>query len=212
MLITHEHTDHIAGLRVFLKRTGARLYASVGVLEHLCAAGHIPPGIDVQAVEPGLPLEVEGVEVRGFEVSHDSVAPIGYHLTFPDGRTAALATDLGQVTEGLIDALSGADLVILEANYDPLMLAQGPYPYSLKQRIMSGLGHLSNRECGNLAARLIASGASRLILAHLSRENNRPQLARQTVEQALSARQMHPGVDYTLWVAPRDGPGEMVVY
>lgn len=212
VLITHEHSDHIAGLRVFLKKTGARLYASAEVLEFLCENGHVPPEIDINPVEPGRPFEIEGAEVKGFSLSHDSVAPLGYHLTLPDGRTAAVATDLGRVTEPVAAALSGADLVILEANYDPLMLAEGPYPYFLKQRILSEVGHLSNKDSGSLAARLIASGATRIILAHLSRENNSPSLARETVERVLMGENMRPGVDFSLSVAPRSGPGEMFVY
>lgn len=212
ILVTHEHTDHISGLRVFLKKTGAALYASEAVLDYLCDNGHVPPGTETEAVQPGNPFEIDGVEVRGFEISHDSVGPLGYRLCLPDGRTAAYATDMGVATESVAEALTGADLVILEANYDPLMLAGGPYPYILKKRIMSERGHLANLESAKLAARLVATGTTRLVLAHLSQENNRPDVAHLAVRQALERQGMALGVDYTLAVAPRCHPGDMIVY
>ena len=212
VLITHEHTDHISGLRVFLKKTGAMLFASEAVLDYLCQGGHLPAGTPVSPVRPDEPFEVDDVEVRGFAISHDSVGPLGYRLSLPDGRTAAYATDMGVVTESVIKALTGADLVILEANYDPLMLAGGSYPYILKKRIMSDHGHLANLESAKLAAKLVATGTTRIVLAHLSQENNRPDIAHTAVSRALEKQGMVAGIDYTLSVAPRNHPGDMIAY
>lgn len=212
ILVTHEHSDHISGLTVFLKKTGADLYASEAVLSHLISQNCIPAGIRTIPVSPGCSFEIDGVEVKGFPISHDSVGALGYRMTMPDGRVAAYATDMGEADDTAVQSLTGADLVVIEANYDPLMLAGGSYPYVLKKRIMSKYGHLSNLECSKLAAKLVASGTTRLMLAHLSKENNTPEIAYEAVNAGLNREGMVLGVDYTLTVAPRNCPGNMVIY
>ena len=123
-----------------------------------------------------------------------------------------MATDLGQVTDGVDRALSGCDLVLLESNYDPGMLACGPYPYYLKKRISSQLGHLSNDDCAAQLVRLVESGTTRLVLAHLSQENNLPQLAFETARSELLAAGCRQGEDYLLQVASRKTPDPMIVF
>lgn len=184
ILVTHEHSDHIKGLQVFLKNHPVPLYAGADTLDALDAMGVLPAGLETQAVE-GRTLDVGGFEVTAFPTSHD-VPCCGYRIYTPDGRVMAIATDLGQLTTPVHQNLSGADLVALEANYDPYSLRNGPYPYYLKQRIASARGHLSNDECAAKILELLQEGCTRFALCHLSQENNTPDLALGTVFRTLA--------------------------
>ena len=210
ILITHEHVDHIRGLKVLLKKLKVPVYSAAATLDYLVRGGWLPPG--AQLTELSSPMEIGGMEVVPFETSHDGAAPQGYRLTTGDGRRIGVATDLGQVTDGVDRALSGCDLVLLESNYDPGMLACGPYPYYLKKRISSQLGHLSNDDCAAQLVRLVESGTTRLVLAHLSQENNLPQLAFETARSELLAAGCRQGEDYLLQVASRKTPDPMIVF
>ena len=211
ILITHEHIDHIKGLRVLLKRLRVPVYASAEVLEYLARYGHLQP--DTRVLELGkAPMEIGGMEVRAFRTPHDSVHSQGYSLVFPDECTAAIATDLGTVTEEVDAALAGRDLVLLESNYDRNMLLVGPYPYALKRRIQGREGHLSNEECAGQLVKMAQSGTTRFVLGHLSAENNHPGVAYQTAIAALQGCGLREGIDFTLTVAPRSQPGKMVIF
>ena len=209
VLITHEHIDHIKGLRLLTARTGLAVYATPAVLDYLIEHDHVAPGTPLVEVGES-PLVVGGMEVTAFHTSHDSVDSVGYRLVTPDGHAVAVATDLGEVTAPVDRGLAGCELVMLESNYDLLLLRMGPYPPFLKRRIASKQGHLPNDSCADLACRLIEQGTTRLVLAHLSRENNNPSLAYQTVDDALRACGAVARVDYELDVAPYDAAGRLV--
>ena len=193
ILVTHEHSDHIKGLQVFLKNHPVPLYAGADTLDALDAMGVLPAGLEVQAVE-GRTLDVGGFEVTAFPTSHD-VPCVGYRIHTPDGKTMTLATDLGVLTPPVHEALSGCDLVALESNYDLHMLRSGPYPYYLRARIESTRGHLSNDECSAKLLELIQEGCKKFALCHLSQENNTPMLALQTVFNTLGAAGVVPEKD-----------------
>lgn len=201
VLITHEHTDHVRGLNRFLQRTGAEVVASPAVLGWLERQGMLPPGTRVRAAEG--PFEVAGIQVTPFATPHDSVGSLGYRFELPDGRTIGVATDLGYVTEAVERALTGCDLVLLEANYNSEMLWQGSYPYYIKRRICSQQGHLENEESGQLIARLFRRGSTRFVLGHLSQHNNTPALAYEAILRQLQQAGGKLGLDFTLSVAPR---------
>ena len=162
-------------------------------------------------ITPGVTVQVEEMAVTPFATSHDSLSSCGYTVALPDGRRLAVATDLGHVDDGVHAALRGCDLVLLEANYDEGMLRCGPYPYPLKRRIASDSGHLSNLHSAGEAGRLIAEGTTRVVLGHLSKENNSPLLARETVRSELALAGLREGSDFLLEVAPRSGPGPMTI-
>ncbi len=205
ILITHEHTDHIAGLAVLCRRTAAPLYASPGAAAALAEklpqlAGRIVP------VAPGAPFEAGGLEVESFPTSHDSAQSVGYALT--DGlRRAVIATDLGYITPAVGAAAAGADLLVAECNHEEDWVRTGPYPPFLKSRILGDRGHLSNAAGAELACLAAQRGARAVVLAHLSRENNTPQRAWDTVCAALTAAGAEVGRDVALEVAPADRPG-----
>ena len=211
ILITHEHSDHIKGLRVFLKKYPLPLYATEPVLEYLREHVELPAGLPLYEADPE-GFCVGQMMVRPFATSHDSLSSFGYAVNLPDGRRISVATDLGYVSDEVHQAIHGSDLVLLESNYDEAMLRCGPYPYPLKRRIASDSGHLSNDSSALEARTLVDSGTTRLVLGHLSKENNHPELARETVRSELTLAGMAEGGDYLLSVAPRTEPGPMMIF
>jgi len=210
VIITHEHTDHISGLKTLLRRCALPLYASEGTLRHLCARDLIPD--DAQIIPLAESTVIGDIEVSPFDTPHDAVHSIGLRLNLPDGRRVGVATDLGYVTDIVRDSLTGCDLVMIESNYDPGMLLCGEYPYSVKQRIKGELGHLSNADCALIVSELISCGTTRFVLGHLSERSNLPQLAAQTTRAVLATQKKREGEDFILSVAPAHNPLEMVVF
>lgn len=174
VLITHEHSDHISGLKMLLKHHGVHIYAPRTVAARLC--GMLPEADEHLTVLPvGTEFELGRLKVRAFRTPHDTDECVGYRIE--GGGSFALATDMGCVTDEVLDGLLGADTVLIESNHDVNMLCDGPYPVYLKRRILSDHGHLSNPDCARLVRHLADNGTKRIILGHLSRENNRPGLA-----------------------------------
>ncbi|MBR5619708.1 MAG: MBL fold metallo-hydrolase [Clostridia bacterium] len=207
IFITHEHTDHISGLRVFASKHHIPVYASGGTIRALEGMGicgtFTLSEIHAQGVDEG------GMFVRPFSLSHDAAQPVGYTVETADGRRISVATDTGIVTDEILSAVSGSDLILLESNHDVGMLQTGPYPYAVKRRILSDKGHLCNEVCAETAVRLLESGTTRFCLAHLSRDNNMPRLAYQTTYSEMLLSGASEGTDYLLRVA--GGEPEMMV-
>lgn len=177
ILITHEHSDHISGLMTFLKHYHLPVYGSFATLCYLKSNDLVPPRANLITVSTGEEFAVGTISARAFPTSHDSVDCVGYRFRFADGKRIAVATDLGYVSDDVLAELTGCELVGLESNYEDDLLLTGRYPYYLKSRIRSISGHLSNAECALTTARLIQSGTKRVVLMHLSQENNMPELA-----------------------------------
>lgn len=196
ILITHEHSDHVKGLATFLKRHQLPVYGAEDTIGALEKAGILPAGCPVCVLDPasGEAADVAGFGVRAFPTSHD-VPCVGYRIATPDGKTMAIATDLGVLTPAVHAALAGCDLVALESNYDPYMLRNGPYPYYLRARIEGPRGHLSNDECSEKLLELVQGGCEKFALCHLSQENNTPPLALQTVFTTFGAAGVVPDRD-----------------
>ena len=195
VLITHEHSDHIAGLATLLKRCAAPVCAPRAVAGYLnrTVAG---VAVRLRVVTPGEDFDVGGLAVRCFPTSHDTAQSVGWRVE--GAHSFALATDTGCVTPEVEAGLMGAETVLIEANHDVDMLLSGPYPWYLKRRILSERGHLSNADCAALAVRLAEGGTRQILLGHLSRENNSPARAFETVSAALGSR------DVGLYVAPAE--------
>ena len=182
VLITHEHSDHISGLKMLLKYHRLPVYAPRTVASRL--RGMLPEIEGCLRVIPvGEAFRVGGLSVTAFHTPHDTDESVGYRVQ--GEGVFALATDMGAVTDEVEQALTGADTVLIESNHDEQMLCCGPYPVYLKRRILSERGYLSNAACARLAGRLAGSGTTRIILGHLSRENNRPELALEASRAAL---------------------------
>ena len=196
VLITHEHSDHISGLPMLLKYHALPLYAPHTVANRLL--GTLPQAADALRVIPvGQSFPVGAVSVTAFHTPHDTDESVGYRIE--GSAVYAHATDTGSITEEMLAGLSGADTVLIEANHDEQMLRDGPYPFSLKRRILSPHGHLSNASCAAMARTLVEGGTQRVILGHLSKTNNRPELALAAVSAALE------GTEAELYCAGPDG-------
>ena len=185
ILITHEHSDHMAGLATLTRQCGAPVYATAATGRQLCyrIAGLEPV---LHQVAPGDVFHLGDVKVTVFPTSHDSADSVDYRLDGCGGSVGVM-TDTGYVTDEAAQALAGAALLVLESNHDVDWLKSGPYPYVLKQRILGDRGHLSNDAAARFARQMAEGGTKQFVLAHLSRENNTPQRALETVRQAVAA-------------------------
>ncbi|MDR2753529.1 MAG: MBL fold metallo-hydrolase [Oscillospiraceae bacterium] len=199
VFVTHEHNDHVAGLRVLCERHHIPVFATPGTLEFLAREGKISAKMQVQPMPAG-GVEAGGLLVRAFKTSHDASEPCGFCCEDESGHRTAVATDTGCITEETRAALLGCDTVMLESNHEVTMLQNGGYPYWLKRRILGDQGHLSNVVCASFLPALLQRGAGRFFLGHLSRENNTPALARATATAAFDAMGARKGVDYELTV------------
>ena len=196
VLITHEHSDHISGLKMLLKYHHLPVYAPHTVANHMRG---MLPDIDgsLNIIEVGSVFELGSLRVRAFHTPHDTDESVGYR--FSGTSSFAIATDMGHVTDEVLDGLRGAETVLIESNHDIDMLSYGPYPVYLKRRILSDRGHLSNKDCAVLARRLAENGTTRIILGHLSKENNTPETALAESRAALD------GTRAELYYAPSSG-------
>ena len=201
ILITHEHSDHIAGLNVLKNQLNFKLCATSPTARQLC---YRMAGLEerLHTFEPGAGFALGSLHVETFPTMHDCACPVGYSVRDGEGTKMALATDLGVVTDTVERGIAGARLVIAETNYDPDSLRSGPYPAFLKERILSDHGHLSNEMGALMALRAVERGARTVILGHLSQENNTPRMARAAVEQTLVRGGVRVGTDVALSVAP----------
>ena len=204
ILVTHEHADHIRGIGILSRKYDLPVYATEGTWAGMY--GKIGAIAEKNRVifEPDQDFYLGSIDITPFSTPHDAAEPVGYTFEV-DGAKLAIATDIGCIRDGWLNRVLGADAVILESNYDPDMLTAGPYPYELKKRIKSRRGHLSNDDAGAVAAELIRRGAQQIILGHLSKENNFPELALRSCELILRQSGLEPYVDAALYVANRDG-------
>ena len=209
IFITHIHSDHIGGLRVLSKKLKVPVYAQNVNLEILSNRGFIDSACELIAVENNECIAADH-RISFFETSHDVPASCGYMIEFSDGKTAAVCTDLGYVSDAVSSAIRGCDAVLLESNYDSAMLEYGPYPRELKNRIASKYGHLSNDDCSAELIELMNSGTYRFILGHLSQENNTPEKAESAALRALSSYKRNR--DYTLTIARPSGNEGAVIF
>lgn len=210
VFITHEHIDHISGLKVFLKRFPMPVYATRGTMEAILERDALPSGVAVDVIDGD--IEIADMTVSAFATPHDSRQSCGYRVSFPDERKVAVATDIGYLTDEVREAICGCDLVHIESNHDVRMLENGPYPFSLKCRVLGEEGHLSNDACASLLPILLQSGATRFVLSHLSRENNTPQLALVTAQNALAAAGAVPQRDYVIAAASPVGEDPVMFF
>jgi phosphoribosyl 1,2-cyclic phosphodiesterase len=210
VFITHEHRDHISGAGVIARRYKTDIYATPLTWRYF--SRHKTLGAlneeQVKIIEPGIPLAIGGAEVTAFDVPHDASQPVGYVFR-ENSQKIVIATDFGHATDDIKEKLKGARVLLLESNHDPEMLQRGKYHPSLKMRVASNRGHLSNAQAGMLLAEVVIPGKTHVFLAHLSEENNTPMLAFDTVQRVLDGNNVSVA---RLEVAERNIPGEMISY
>lgn len=200
IFVTHEHSDHVRGLRVFASKHKIPVYATQGTVDALIDSGVANGSFEINPVDSN-GIEINGQLIVPFRTSHDSAQSCGFVVTTTDDRKIAVATDTGYVTEETKAAVKGCDLILAESNHDIGMVRNGIYPYLLKRRILSDVGHLSNIDCSNFVTDLVKNGTTRIVLGHLSKENNIPELAFQTSKSALDCVGAVQFRDYILSVA-----------
>ena len=202
--VTHSHGDHTAGLKTLLKKLRVPVIATEATLKSLEDAAALPP--DCEKITADGEINIEDMKISSFCTSHDCEGSCGYTVIMGDGKRIAVCTDLGYISEEIENNLLGCDLVMLESNHDVNMLKKNfGYPPPLKERILSDRGHLSNGQCSSLLPRLIKSGTTRIVLAHLSMQNNLPMLAMTTARACLTEAGFREELDYILYVAPKEG-------
>ena len=209
IFVTHEHRDHVAGVRVFASKFNIPVFAAPETLEEMRKLDMINSKVNAYEIEGT--TDINGINIEPFKNSHDAACCLGYKVIMPDGRKISVCTDTGYVTDEAKAALSGTDMIFLESNHEISMLENGAYPYYLKRRILSAKGHLSNFAAGEFAKELLQSGTTRFVLAHLSKENNMPEIARQTTISALSELGAKENSDYRLYVSKPENDEGLIV-
>ena len=210
IFLSHEHQDHARGAAAFSRKWGARICGSRGTYAAAGLGAEDIAGYDV--LEPGAPRAVGALSVRGVPVPHDAIGPLAFVIE-ADGCSLGHGTDFGHVSRGLADGFQDCDAVLIESNYDPAMLREGPYPWPVKERILGSRGHLSNDDVARYLLRDLGAPCRMVLLAHISQNNNHPELARMAAETALRRRGRTEvrleltGADGTDWmdVAPAAG-------
>ena len=210
ILVTHEHIDHIRGLGVLSRKYGLPIFANEGTWE----------GIELK--ESGIPMRcrhtfytgeefaVGRLSVRPFAIPHDAQEPVGYAFSCGE-LSCGVATDIGCVQDSWMRVVSGCQALVLEANHDVEMVERGPYPQRLRRRILGRNGHLCNADCAKALLELAKKGTRAVSLAHLSADNNLPELAYNTVCEALSGAGYAVGSDISVTVARRDRVSDMLI-
>lgn len=206
ILITHEHIDHVAGLGVLARRYGIPLYGTKGTIEavkNMKSVGKIDESL-FHEIEPEQTFDIGDMTIEPIAISHDAAEPVAYKVK-QGQKTAAVMTDLGFYDARIVQKLQNVNALLLEANHDVRMLEMGPYPYPLKQRILGDRGHLSNENCGRLLGEILHDNFKAVVLGHLSKENNYPQLAYETVRVEVDmGENPYRADDFPMYVAKRE--------
>lgn len=206
ILVTHEHVDHTKGLGILSSKYNIPIYANEKTWKHINSEKILPD--NKKFFINNKQFDISDLSVLPFPTPHDAADPCGFNLYNKD-KKISIATDLGNITEDVFKHLENSSLVLLESNYDKNILKYSPYPYLLKQRISSPIGHLENCVTGQTIAKLVDSGLKNALLIHLSKENNFPELAYKTILEELQKENLTEK-DININVAPRDNPSQMI--
>jgi phosphoribosyl 1,2-cyclic phosphodiesterase len=222
VFLSHEHGDHARGAASFSRKWGVRLAGTRGTYAAAGLGAETIAGYDV--LEAGGSRVVGALSVRAVPVPHDGAEPVAFVVSW-GGACFGHATDLGHVNRGLVEAFRPCQAVLIESNYEPVMLRDGPYPWSLKERILGGRGHLSNADVARYLAGGLGVACRRVTLAHLSQKNNHPEVALATAETGLvrggrsEVRVTLSDAQGTDWIAveaaegaPRSGPQQLRLF
>lgn len=193
IFITHEHIDHIQGAGILSRRFDIPIYANEKTWEAMNTIIGDVKSHNIKIISED--AEVGDIFVQSFDISHDSANPVGYNVYYKD-KKISMVTDTGCINQNIINSIKDADLLLIESNHDEDMVLIGPYPWPLKRRVLGEFGHISNDTAGDLITKAIKRGTEIVLLGHLSKENNFPQLAYKTVENILKGNgiEVNPGI------------------
>lgn len=209
VFITHEHSDHVKGLPVFLSKHPETVCFASQMTAYAIGAANPEIAHRIVSFAVGDVIDYSGYKIKTIRTPHDTPESVAYHIQ-KNGKKILIATDLGYVPREIEKNLDGLDLFMIEANYDEEKLEYGPYPPFLKARIRGKGGHLSNDASAEIVMKAVENGGKRVLLSHLSQENNTPRLAYDTVHRKLTNCGFIPGVDVDLKVSPRGTCGEVI--
>ncbi len=197
ILVTHDHADHVKAVGAISGDCGIPVYTTrdvhKGIQKNYCVRKKIDPS-NVRVIEKGGTFEIDDFRITSFDVPHDSNDNVGYRIE-TQGMVFCIMTDIGHVTDDIKANVALADYLVIEANHDEDMLASGPYPQYLKERVAGPAGHLCNKQCGKTVAENASEKLKHVWLCHLSEENNHPELARKTVELEIKSKGLSIKVD-----------------
>ena len=206
IFITHEHSDHIKGVGVLSRKYDIPIYANDKTwLAMESTIGKIKEH-NIKIMDRRTTVDIGGLSIKSFIIPHDAIAPVGYSVVCGN-KKVSVATDFGTFTEEIYSNIKDSEVILLESNHDVNMLKYGPYPYNLKRRILSEVGHLSNEDCGKAIVDIVKQGlGKKIILGHLSNTNNQPDLALETVLSVVQEYGIKQGEDVWLSMADRKAP------
>ena len=205
ILVTHEHSDHIKGIGIYSRKYNVPIYATQKAWDKLLGDNMIGAVKEenIRVIEKESYLDLDGLKVMPYGIYHDAVDPVGYIFEYDD-KKISLATDIGTIDERILGFLKGSHGILLEFNHDINMLEAGSYPFPLKRRILSDVGHLNNEAAAKTLVEIYHPDLKWAVLGHLSKDNNVPDLAYLTAKQALEENQIKVGEDIEVFVAKRD--------
>ncbi len=184
ILVTHEHIDHVKSLGTLSKKYDIPIYTNLETLKAMPDQINKIKPENIHIFDFSKDFEIGDLQIHPFSIPHDAANPCAFNILYND-KKMSIATDIGHITPEIINNLEKSCFMLLEANYDPNILKCSPYPYHLKERISGPLGHLSNNMAGQTISHLINSGLKNVMLGHLSKENNFPELAYKTVMEEI---------------------------
>lgn len=208
ILVTHEHSDHIKSLSTLSNKYNIPVYANLNTWNAMPEQKNKVVSENQNVFVTNKDFEIKDLKIHPFSISHDAAEPCGFNI-YNKNKKISVATDLGHISPELLANLEKSVFVLLEANYDPEILKYSRYPYSLKQRIAGPNGHLSNNNSGEIVSYLMKSGLNNVMLGHLSKENNFPELAYKTVVEEIISNKCDES-NIHIGVAKRDGPSNVI--
>lgn len=208
ILVTHEHIDHVNSLGTLSSRYNIPVYANQKTWESMVKQREKISEKNQKLFNINEEFEINDLKINSFSIPHDAADPCGFNI-YKDNKKISIATDIGHMNKEILSRLEGSDFLMLEANYDPEILKCCSYPYKLKTRISGPNGHLSNEMAGKTISHLLNTGLTKVMLGHLSKENNFPELAYKTVLDELISNNFDEN-NFQLNVANREGPGKTI--
>lgn len=203
ILVTHEHNDHIRGIGVLSRMFNIPVYANNNTWTAMADLIGKVKEENIKFIDTDRPFVIGDIDVKSFKTPHDAADSVGYCF-FKDGKKISIATDIGHVSDNVLQNIKHSDLLLLESNHDVEMLKFGPYPYILKRRILGDNGHLSNENAGKAILKLMGDKYMTVVLGHLSRQNNYPELAYRTVLSILEENGINVDKDLKIDMANRE--------
>ncbi len=209
VLITHNHSDHIKGLEVLTRKNSLPAFTTRNIWESIQGPKNKISKDCIREIPLQQRFHLAGFDIEAFPLYHDAPETIGFHICVT-GKKITVVTDLGHICQTAATYIKEANLLVIEANYDEQMLLNGSYPYYLKKRIQSDTGHLGNLQTSSFLADIVNDNLSHICLGHLSKNNNTPEKALQTLQQAFAERDIKLNEKQRIWILNRNVPTEMI--